>query len=286
MIEEIRPIQPDATLFPGAQLTMVTTSIAAGNTNGQLWRAADADADTDRHEQIYLLWDQGNNVFYLAGGASPDAIRTMAAQIDGAIRQAALQQRLIYFKIHPLTPALAAAIPDLFHNIPLHEMHKRFYRFEQEAAPVLSAAVDGVHYRRIDAAFLGEQHGNIEAVRGEVAWMWASPAAFQAHGFGSAALVGDVIVCWCTAEYVSARMCGIGIETVPEFQGKGIATATAAHFVGECLRRGIVPHWECDGQNVGSVRVAEKVGFQILQKSRVWGGNFQNNGGKHAETNE
>ena len=41
MIEEIRPIQPDATLFPGAQLTMVTTSIAAGNTNGQLWRAAD-----------------------------------------------------------------------------------------------------------------------------------------------------------------------------------------------------------------------------------------------------
>ena len=62
MIEEISLIQRNSTLFPGQQLEMVLTSIAEGNTSGRLWRVVGVDEST-----LYLLWDQGNNVFYLAG---------------------------------------------------------------------------------------------------------------------------------------------------------------------------------------------------------------------------
>ncbi|MBI1299406.1 GNAT family N-acetyltransferase [bacterium] len=268
MIEEISQIHVDSIRFPGRQLEMVLTSIAEGNTNGRLWRIAGADESA-----LYLLWDQGNNVFYIAGDVDMTTVQATAALIQSEIRESAIQRGRVYFKVNTLSTALTAAIPDLFPQIHLHEMNKLFYRFEQTAAPRFSAAVDGVRYQRIDADFLAQAtYENIDAVKAETAWMWASSAAFHAHGFGYVAVKEDTIVCWCTAEYVSERMCGIGIETVPEFQNKGIATATAAHFVDECLRRRIVPHWECDGQNVGSMRVAEKVGFSLHSEIVVWGG--------------
>ena len=112
-------------------------------------------------------------------------------------------------------------------------------------------------------------------VKAEIAWMWPSLERFYQNGFGRAALSGGRLVCWCTAEYVSRRACGVGIETAPEFRGKGIATRTALHFAADCARRGITPHWECDRDNAASARVAEKIGFERVEASTLWAGRFQ-----------
>ena len=96
----------------------------------------------------------------------------------------------------------------------------------------------------------------------------------QTWGFGVAARQRDQLICWCTAEYVSSSQCGIGIETAEDFRGKGIATATAARFVAERLRRGVRPQWECDASNPASARVAEKVGFTKAEDRTAWAGGF------------
>jgi RimJ/RimL family protein N-acetyltransferase len=61
---------------------------------------------------------------------------------------------------------------------------------------------------------------------------------------------------------MSEGKCGIGIETVEEHQGKGFATAVAAEFVRHALALGFKPHWDCWANNLPSIRVAEKVGFE------------------------
>jgi hypothetical protein len=48
----------------------------------------------------------------------------------------------------------------------------------------------------------------------------------------------------------------------------------ATRFVDHSLRHHITPHWECDGENIGSVRVAEKAGFEKVQEVAVWVGVF------------
>lgn len=270
MIEELLQIDLDETLFPGPQVGMVLSSITAGNTNGRLWRVGGAGKSV-----LLLLWDQGNNVFYLSGDADPALVHEAATLIQSEIQESAIRLRRIYFKVRTLSAALESAIPELFCGFHLHKVDKLFYRYPKAAVPVLPVTMEGVRYQHVDAAFLAQgQYANIDAVKSEVAWMWSSPAASQAYFFGVVALVGDAIVCWCTAEYVSERMCGIGIETVADFQNKGIATATAAHFVAESLRRQLTPHWECVRQNIGSKRVAEKVGFSLLSETSVWSGRF------------
>ena len=58
--------------------------------------------------------------------------------------------------------------------------------------------------------------------------MWPSEERFCERGLGAAALAGRRVVCWCTAEYVSAARCGVGIETEPLYMGRGIATRRMA----------------------------------------------------------
>jgi hypothetical protein len=85
---------------------------------------------------------------------------------------------------------------------------------------------------------------NFAEVTAEIGSCWNSMADFRRAGFGFCAHDAGTIVCWCTAEYVSDGQCGIGIETVAAYRGRGFATLTASAFVEHCAGRGVVPHWD------------------------------------------
>jgi RimJ/RimL family protein N-acetyltransferase len=266
-----------APYFSGPQLHMVVASVAEGNTRAQLWRS------TEPPDRITcLLWDKGNNVFYLAGDAvSKETMEDWAALIRTQIKGRAIQEGLSRFKVHALSPSLEGSLPQLFQEMKLYKLNKLIYVFRRQEVPAIATpAVEGMRYALINADFLETEHyQNVEQVQSEVDWMWSSRVKFRENGFGYAALLGESIVCWCTAEYVSARTCGIGIETVEAHQNQGIATATAARFVDHCLQHNITPYWECGSRNIASIRVAEKLGFERIQEKVFWGGEFLHSNG-------
>ncbi len=110
---------------------------------------------------------------------------------------------------------------------------------------------------------------HFSALLDEVTSMWGSDQAFLARGFGFCAHDGTTIASWCTAEYVSPGRCGIGIETVQPFQGRGLATAVGAAFLRTCGSRSMVAHWDAWIDNVPSIAVAEKLGFSLLTSYAV-----------------
>jgi RimJ/RimL family protein N-acetyltransferase len=264
-----------ATHFPGAQLEMVRAAIVAGNTAGRLWlRRGEA-------RETALLWDQGNNVFYL-GGATLDAgsaqeLRTLLA---GELQPQSVATGARYFRARGLTAALDALLPRLFSGVALTASEKHFYTYPATAPPAVAVpGVDGLIFAPIDRNLLQSRLENVQDLRYEIAWMWPGSgetglAHFLDAGLGSAAILGDRLVCWCTAEYVSADRCGIGIETDAAYRRRGIAGATTARFIAAALDRGLVPHWECDAANLPSVRVAERCGFQLLETAHFWTGLF------------
>jgi RimJ/RimL family protein N-acetyltransferase len=253
----------------GPHTEMVVSSAAAGNSVARLWAI-----DQPRGQAMILLWDQGNNVLYLAGELIDEVIqRELTDLLQNSIHPQAIASGLAYFKARALTPSIESVLAELFQDIALRELPSLFYGLERAgAAPKL----DGMRLLPIDRALLANAGlANVEHVRAEIRWMWPSEERFYEHGFGWAALAEQQIVCWCTAEYVGTKSCGIGISTVPEFERRGIATATAGQFVIEASRRGLTPYWECRSDNPGSIRVAEKLGFVLLARERYWAGVFQ-----------
>lgn len=277
MVRELSHTQIEAyqDYFSGPLATWAIASVAAGNTAGCLWLA-----EGNGPEPTLLLCDQGNNVFYLAGAAPAPATRDILTRlIAEELRPAAVAQGLARFKVRALAPALEELVSGLFAGADLHAAASAVYLFEASPpSAVPMPALPGFQLLPIDQALLG--HAGLEGCREvleEIRWMWPDPDRFYREGFGVAACVPGAVVGWCTAEYVSPGRCGVGIATVPAFEGQSVATAMAAHFVALCHNRGIVPLWETATANLGSRRVAEKVGFTLAAESESWIGTFTSN---------
>ncbi|MBL7201886.1 MAG: GNAT family N-acetyltransferase [Anaerolineae bacterium] len=267
----VAEIRGYATPYPGPQLEMVIASIAEGNTRAQLWMAAPPGGAASA-----LLWDQGNNVFYLSGDLGAQEVTNgLALLIREEIAGRARAGGLAHFKVHALSPSSGRPLHALFGCV-LRKVPKLFFALgEHEALSVPPPTLKDVRFLAIDADLLQRENlENLERVRAEVEWMWPSLERYVERGFGCAALCGEAVVSWCTAEYVSVGRCGMGIETVPVFRNKGVGTGAAARFAETCLDRGIIPHWECDRGNVASIRVAEKLGFAVVSESVFWSGAF------------
>ncbi len=258
--------------FVGPHLGLVLASMIAGNTAGHLWEIPEQDASP-----LLLLWDRGNNVFYLAGDAhAQSALSALTSLVDQRLRPQALAAGASRFKVRALTPRLEQALPDIFPGIPLHASQALFSVHNGGSRlPIAPPAVPGVVLVPITSDILRrDSYAYIDQVRDEIGGMWPSEDRFYQYGFGTLAILDGEIICWCTAEYVSSTYCGIGIATSPRYEGRGVATATAAHFLQQARERGVTPCLECALANHASVRVAEKVGFVCQAEETYWIGEF------------
>lgn len=258
-------LEDHASLFPGRQLALLRQSVAAGNTWARLWVGSAGKPATSA-----ILWDFGNKGLYLGGdyasGVAGDALGRFLRQELAAVAQA---DGLSRYSIRAVSSTAAVALRHALGDNAAVIRKKLFHEH-----PVTSGTPDGtlppdLEFAGIDQRLLSAGLVNVESVAAEVQWMWPSVDRFIAEGWGVAAVARGALVCWCTSEYVGASQCGIGIETVSAYQNRGIATATAARFVDEALRRGKSPCWECAEENQASLRVAQKLGF-TLTESTIW----------------
>jgi GNAT superfamily N-acetyltransferase len=61
---------------------------------------------------------------------------------------------------------------------------------------------------------------------------------------------------------LSDRYGDVGVATLPEFRGQGLATAAVALVAQELQGNGRIPVWSCGEDNHASLRVAQKLGFE------------------------
>lgn len=64
-------------------------------------------------------------------------------------------------------------------------------------------------------------------------------------------------------------MANIVIQTEDEYKNKGFATKVVQKIAEECLKKGLIPTYWVNKNNIPSRRVAEKAGFKLLSKEMV-----------------
>ncbi len=265
-IEEVRSCVQETS---EARLRLVAPSLLAGLSCGRLWRGDDGSA--------FVLWDQGNNVFYLAGRELGAPLQQPLHRLfQETIQPQAEAEASVYFCAKALAEEGQTFLSRALAPWVKGQDTKVFYQWPMAHTKYLPAPiVPDVTLVSLDRQCLcGGAVGNTMPVLDEICSMWPSVQAYLDNGWGVGAVRDGQLICWCTAEYVSSDSCGIGIETAASARRQGMATAAAAAFVRRCWDRGIVPHWECWQDNVPSVKIAEKLGFQKLETSEVIVGHF------------
>ena len=78
-------------------------------------------------------------------------------------------------------------------------------------------------------------------------------------------------VCASTAVSVSGGgYAELGIETSPDFQGKGYATVTALALIEKLLQESVIPCWSTWPEREASQKVAQKIGFLPMLDIEAW----------------
>ncbi|MBM7789714.1 GNAT family N-acetyltransferase [Tenggerimyces flavus] len=240
-------------LFAGEHAGFVLAAMIAGNSPARAW------VDDLESPRVALIWDGAHNV-YLAGSLDRPELWRVVFDIEIASTGPGM------VKVHTSDPAAGNVLA----GIEVQRRERVLYRMDGLAIPPRWQLPDGMRVSAINESFAElVPLANFDAVVAEIESCWHSLADFRRRGFGFVAHDADAIVCWCTAEYVSERQCGIGIETVPEFQGQGLATLAAAAFVRRCVDSGVTAHWDAWTSNLPSIAVADKLGFQVVETYSV-----------------
>lgn len=249
-------------MYNREETAFVIDSMIEGLTHSEVY------VDNIEKPNIALVWDRGH-CFYFGGEGIDDAKYYEAAEffkknlltqeIKGELRAAKLyftSERWERVLLDSLTEFKAATYPRTLFR----------HGFRDISEHINSGSI----IKEITKELLVDKEiGNIELMRDEIRSMWKLEKKFLKNGFGYCALEGENIVAWCTAEYVSRGACGIGIETLEDYQKRGIATELCLNFVNKCRKLNITPYWDCWTRNIPSVRVAEKAGFERVSDYKI-----------------
>ncbi len=92
-------------------------------------------------------------------------------------------------------------------------------------------------------------------------YFWNSEDAFLKNGVGFSLFYKNKLVSTAYSSFVHDDKIKLGIETVVEFRGKGFAEYTCSALIDYCIENNYEPIWSCRLENIGSYKLAQKIGF-------------------------
>jgi len=264
--EKVRP------LFTGLHLNLLIDAVVEGNSPGWIW------VDDMVNPRTAFMWDRAH-CYYLVGSADKVKFNSPLKKfICGKLAPEAVANNRSIFKVYYTSKDWESRIEAMFGAPSPRKRERVLYTLEKLEIPDWRDRIPlGLCIKSIDERLLKKTNlENIPAVVGEIESCWNSVDDFLKNGFGFCLVDDQAIACWCTAEYVCGKKCGIGIETAKEYRGRGFATLTACAFVDYCIANHMLPHWDSWEGNLPSIAVAEKVGFKKSLEYTVYFGRFAN----------
>jgi hypothetical protein len=267
---KIRPLVQNS-----RHLQFVVDSIIAGTSAVEIW----VD-DTSRPTSMYI-WD-GSNCHYVAGRSNnPVFNKLMGDHINKTVLPISLKKKYNYFKFEYSDKYWESIIENIINIENIGKNEHIFYELSKFILLDWKKTIpDDYVVIKIDKSLIESKIEGVEGVIDEINKMWGMSENFLEKGFGFCAVHEPKdgersIQGWCTAEYVSKGKCGIGIETYERSQKQGLATAMTAAFVENSMKHKIRPYWDTSAENMISRKVAEKSGFEEIQKYSAYSGFIQ-----------
>lgn len=95
-------------------------------------------------------------------------------------------------------------------------------------------------------------------------YFWDSAEDFRQNGIAYCLYYDGQLAATAFSSFVEGTQLELGIETVPQFRGKGFAQKVCAALIDYCLDHDLEPVWACRLENTGSYVLAQKLGFEVV----------------------
>lgn len=109
----------------------------------------------------------------------------------------------------------------------------------------------------------------VAGLSSEVEWIsksWGGPAGLAGHAHAYGAFADGQLVAVVATFFQGVRHEDAGVVTEPAWRGRGLATACAEAWCAAVVARGRIPTWTTSPDNLGSRRIAERLGFALVRR--------------------
>jgi len=105
-------------------------------------------------------------------------------------------------------------------------------------------------------------------MRGSVVpkFFWKDAEHFCSHGVGFSLFYDNQLASTAYSAFIHDNYLELGIETVEEYRGKGLAQYACSALIDYCLQNNFEPVWSCRLENISSYKLAQKLGFEPVSK--------------------
>ena len=142
-------------------------------------------------------------------------------------------------------------------------------RFDTEALKQMASKIPkGYELRRIDADIYDQCLE--EPLINDFVSSFESKDKYLELGRGVVLMKDGKIVSGASSYSRYKEGIEIEVDTIPEERKQGFATTMCAALILDCLDEGLYPSW--DAQNLDSVRLAEKLGYEFAHEYTVYEG--------------
>lgn len=97
-------------------------------------------------------------------------------------------------------------------------------------------------------------------------YFWNNYNDFMKQGIGYTLLENDQPVSTAFASFVIDNKLELGIETAKKYHGSGFGNIVCAELIEYCIEHGYEPVWSCNSGNIGSIKLAQKLGFEEFKR--------------------
>jgi GNAT superfamily N-acetyltransferase len=95
-------------------------------------------------------------------------------------------------------------------------------------------------------------------------YFWGNEDHFLTYGVGFSLKYNNNLACTAYSAFIHDNQLELGIETVEQYRGKGLALQTCAQLIEYCLKNNYEPVWACRLENYASFKLAQKLGFDPI----------------------
>jgi len=259
---EYKRVRP---LFEGLRYNLVVDSVIDGNTGAWVY------ADDVSGPRSAFMWNR-QDAMLLAGDVDNDAFnRALDRLITEEIIPDARERYIPQLSLHYFPEAWESKAGVILRDKHRVKARRRFYTLTDLKVDWRTEIRPGYTMQRMDDGLLARTDlENIHQVLGWILSFWHSTQDFTRTGFGFCLIQAQTILSWCLSVYVSGNRFELGLATDAAHRKQGFATLTASACIDHCVSNRLTPLWHCWDDNLPSIAVAEKVGFEKALEYTVY----------------
>jgi RimJ/RimL family protein N-acetyltransferase len=246
-------------LFTALDYNLLIDSVLDGNTPGFVY------VDQPNEPRLALLWNH-QDALILASEPGTSTDPTLSHEFTELLQRVILpdaRQRYIpQLSIQCYPTEWETHLPDLLANWHPEKVYRRFYLLKQIGFNYRHGLFPGYSIERMSQQLLQSNLQNRDQVIGWIESFWPSTTVFLERGFGYCVVNRYAITSWCLTVFASGNRVELGVATGEAYRKQGHASLAVAACLENSLLNDFIPEWHCWEDNLPSVKLAEKVGFE------------------------